>query len=149
MKAHFKKYILNFKQPSGTSRGVLTTKETYFLIIEKNGKKGIGECGLFRGLSYDDKLDYSDKLQWVCNNIYLGKDTLWEELREYPSIPFGVEQAFLSLESEHTIILFPSALTKGQTAIPINGLVCMGTPEFMSRQISEKIQEGFNCIKLK
>lgn len=149
MKAHFKKYILNFKQPSGTSRGVLTTKETYFLIIEKNGKKGIGECGLFRGLSYDDKLDYSDKLQWVCNNIYLGKDTLWEELREYPSIQFGVEQAFLSLESDHPMILFPSAFTKGQKAIPINGLVWMGTPEFMSRQISEKIQEGFNCIKLK
>ncbi|SEH77037.1 o-succinylbenzoate synthase [Paenimyroides aquimaris] len=149
MKAHFKKYILNFKQPSGTSRGVLTTKETYFLIIEKNGKRGIGECGLFRGLSYDDKLDYSDKLEWVCNNIHLGKNTLWEALRQWPSIQFGVEQAFLSLESDHPMILFPSAFTKGQKAISINGLVWMGTPEFMSQQISEKIQEGFNCIKLK
>src|SRR5690554_7413373 len=100
MKATFEKYILNFKKPSGTSRGVMLEKETWFLIIEGNGKKGIGECGLFRGLSYDDRLDYSDKLQWVCDNIHLGKDTLWEKLREYPSIQFGVEQAFRS--EEHT-----------------------------------------------
>ena len=149
MKATYKKYILNFKQPSGTSRGVLTTKETYFLIIEENGKKGIGECGLFRGLSYDDNLGYSDKLEWVCNNICLGKDVLWEKLREYPSIQFGVEQAFLSLESDDPMILFPSSFTKEQKSIPINGLVWMGTPEFMSQQINEKIQQGFNCIKLK
>ncbi|MEG1376361.1 MAG: o-succinylbenzoate synthase, partial [Myroides sp.] len=53
MKATFKQYILNFKQASGTSRGIMNTKETYFLILEDNGKIGIGECGLFRGLSYD------------------------------------------------------------------------------------------------
>ena len=149
MKATFEKYILNFKKPSGTSRGVMLEKETWFLIIEENGKKGIGECGLFRGLSYDDKLDYSDKLQWVCDNIHLGKDTLWEKLREYPSIQFGVEQAFLSLKSDDPMILFPSAFTKGEESIPINGLVWMGNPEFMKEQIDEKMVQGFNCIKLK
>src|SRR5690554_6393671 len=149
MKATFEKYILNFKKPSGTSRGVMLEKETWFLIIEENGKKGIGECGLFRGLSYDDRLDYSDKLQWVCDNIHLGKDTLWEKLREYPSIQFGVEQAFLSLKSDDPMILFPSAFTKGEESIPINGLVWMGNPEFMKEQIDEKMVQGFNCIKLK
>ena len=34
----------------------------------KKNKLGIGECGLFRGLSCDDKTDYEEKLQWVCAN---------------------------------------------------------------------------------
>ncbi|MEN8123225.1 MAG: o-succinylbenzoate synthase, partial [Bacteroidota bacterium] len=54
IKASLKKYILSFKQPGGTSRGVLHTKETYFLILKEDGKMGLGECGLFRGLSADD-----------------------------------------------------------------------------------------------
>ncbi len=149
MKATFKKYILNFKQPSGTSRGVLHTKETFFLIIEENNKKGIGECGLFRGLSYDDRLDYSDKLQWVCDNIHLGADALWNELREWPSIQFGVEQAFLSLQSNNPFVLFPSRFTESTKAIPINGLVWMGSPEYMKQQITDKIKSGFHCIKIK
>lgn len=149
MKATVKQHILEFKRPSGTSRGVLNTKETWFLILEENGKKGIGECGIFRGLSYDDRLDYSDKLLWVCDNIHLGKDNLWEALREWPSIQFGVEQAFLSLTSNDPTILFPSKFTKGEDSIAINGLVWMGEPEFMKEQIDEKIEQGFNCIKLK
>ena len=149
MKATVKQYILEFKRPSGTSRGVLTTKETWFLTIEKNDKKGVGECGIFRGLSYDDRLDYSDKLNWVCENIHLGKNALWEALREWPSIQFGVEQAFLSLDSDDPTILFPSAFTKGEDSIVINGLVWMGEPGYMKEQIDEKIAQGFNCIKLK
>lgn len=149
MKAYIYKYLLDFKQPSGTSRGVLLQKETWFLIIEENGKTGIGECGLFRGLSYDDKMDYSDKLEWVCSNIHLGKDVLWDSLREWPSIQFGVEQAFLSLKGTDPLVLFPSKFTAGQQAIPINGLIWMGEPAFMKEQIDEKIKEGFNCIKLK
>lgn len=149
MKATFKQYILNFKQASGTSRGILNTKETYFLILEDGGKIGIGECGLFRGLSYDDRLDYSDKLQWVCNHINLGVDALWNELREWPSIQFGVEQAFLSLQSNNPFVLFPSRFTESTKAIPINGLVWMGSPEFMKQQIKDKITNGFNCIKIK
>ena len=56
--ARYQQYILNFKQPSGTSRGVLHTKETWFIIINENDKKGIGECGILRGLSADDRPDY-------------------------------------------------------------------------------------------
>lgn len=151
MKATAKKYILNFKQASGTSRGVMTEKETWFLILEKDGKKGIGECGLFRGLSYDDRAEYPDKMQEVCSWIEEGKqvDELWEILREWPSIQFGVEQAFLSLESHNPFILFPSLFTSSQAAIPINGLVWMGSKEFMKSQIDDKLANGFNCIKLK
>jgi O-succinylbenzoate synthase len=149
MKATYKKYILNFKRPSGTSRGVMTEKETWFLLLEENGKIGVGECGLLRGLSIDDRPDYVEKLQWVCKNIHLGKDQLWQELLEFPSIQFGVEMAFLSLQAETPFELFPSDFTKGKDAITINGLVWMGEEAFMKQQIEEKLADGFTCIKLK
>lgn len=150
IKASYKKYILKFKRPSGTSRGVLTEKETWFLILEHNGKKGIGECGILRSLSFDDRPDYEEKLKWVCSNIHLGEDRLWEELREFPSIQFGVEMAFRSLETEDDpFLIFPSEFTSGKASITINGLVWMGEEAFMKEQIVQKIQQGFRCIKLK
>jgi o-succinylbenzoate synthase len=149
MKATYKKHILNFKRPSGTSRGVMTEKETWFLLLEENGKTGIGECGLLRGLSIDDRPDYEEKLQWVCENIDFGKDKLWNKLIEFPSIQFGVEMAFLSLQSKTPFELFPSNFTEGKSNMLINGLVWMGEESFMKQQIEEKLAQGFSCIKLK
>ena len=118
MKATYRKHILEFKRPSGTSRGIIRTKETWFLVLEIDGKKGIGECGILRTLSVDDRPDYEDKLKWVCNNIHLGKEKLYNELTEFPSIQFGIEQAFLSIESENRFELFPSLFTQSKKAIP-------------------------------
>ncbi|WP_426092302.1 o-succinylbenzoate synthase [Flavobacterium sp. DSR3-2] len=149
MKATYHKYILDFKRPSGTSRGVMTEKETWFIVLEQDGKKGIGECGILRGLSIDDRPDYEEKLQWTCYNIHLGKHQLWGALLEFPSIQFGMEMAFQSLESENPFLLFPSDFTNGIKSILINGLVWMGEEAFMKQQIEEKLAQGFRCIKLK
>ena len=149
MKATYHKYLLHFKRPSGTSRGVMTDKETWFIVLEQDGKKGIGECGILRGLSCDDRPDYEEKLAWTCANIDLGKDLLWEALLEFPSIQFGVEMAFQSLASEMPYLLFPSDFTQGQKSIPINGLIWMGEEAFMKEQIEEKLATGFRCVKLK
>src|SRR5690606_21304544 len=99
MQATYKKYLLFFKRSSKTSREVMLQKETWFLILEEDGIYGMGECGILRGLSIDDVPQYEKQLQWVCTNIHLGKEELWKRLKEFPSIQFGVEQAFLSLES--------------------------------------------------
>jgi o-succinylbenzoate synthase len=149
MKVTYKKYILNFKSPSGTSRGIMSEKETWFIILEDQGKLGIGECGLLRGLSIDDRPDYEEKLQWVCQNIHLGQEQLWDALIAFPSIQFGIEMAFLSLQSKTPFELFPSAFTRGNKDIRINGLVWMGNEAFMKTQIEEKLNQGFTCIKLK
>lgn len=149
MQAKYYKYILNFKRPSGTSRGVLTQKESWFLVVEDKERTGIGECGILRSLSYDDRPDYEEKLQWVCENIHLGEEELWKELREFPSIQFGVEMAFKSLAAPSPFVLFPSQFTRGKASISINGLVWMGEEQFMREQIIQKIDEGFKCIKLK
>ncbi|HEX9600824.1 MAG TPA: o-succinylbenzoate synthase, partial [Mariniflexile sp.] len=147
--ASYKKYILNFKQASGTSRGVLKTKETWFIFLNSDEKQGIGECGVFRGLSVDDRTDYEGKLQWVCKNIHLGLERLLVELIEFPSIQFGLEMAFKSLESNNTFELFPSKFTQNEDSIAINGLIWMGSEAFMKQQIEDKINDGFNCIKMK
>lgn len=149
MEAAYHRYILNFKKPSGTSRGVMTEKETWFIVLKTETKYGIGECGLLRGLSCDDRPDYELKLQWVCANIHLGKDRIWEELMEFPSIQFGVEMAFRSIESDNPFELFPSEFTHGKASININGLIWMGSEAEMKSQIEEKIDAGFRCVKLK
>ena len=149
IKATYYKYILQFKTPSGTSRGILKNKETWFLYISKEGKFGVGECGLFRGLSIDDRPDYEDKLKWVCNNIELGLDILLAKTIHFPSIQIGLEQAFLSLQSQSPFKLFVSNFTESNKAIDINGLIWMGDREFMNDQIKEKIAQGFRCLKMK
>lgn len=149
MQARYKKYTLDFKRPSGTSRGVLRQKETWFLSIEENGKVGIGECGLLRGLSCDDVEGYVEKLAWTCNHIDLGCDALWKALSDFPSIQFGVEQAFLSQQSENPFVLFASDFVEKGSPIPINGLIWMGEEAYMHEQIDQKLAEGFRCIKMK
>ena len=85
IKASFKKYDLHFKHPSGTSRGVLRHKTTYFLQLLEGNKQGLGECGLFKGLSADDVPNYEDKLRWLCANINSRQADLIEELKSESS----------------------------------------------------------------
>lgn len=147
--ATYKPYTLNFKQASGTSRGILKTKDTWFIILKNANASGIGECGMFRGLSIDDRPDFEDKLQWVCDNIDLGLNVLLNDLIEFPSIQFGLEMAFKSLASKDGFKLFPSKFTQSESSILINGLIWMGNEDFMKQQIKDKLEAGFRCIKLK
>lgn len=135
--------------PSGTSRGILKTKETWFIIIKTEENTGIGECGILRGLSIDDRPDYQQQLEYTCKNIDKGLEYLLEKNSAFPSIQIGLEMAFKSLKAQDKFILYPSAFTQGQAAININGLIWMGTKAFMKDQIKNKIESGFNCIKLK
>ncbi|MPS65599.1 MAG: o-succinylbenzoate synthase [Chryseobacterium sp.] len=148
MKAEYSRYLLQFKRPSGTSRGVLHEKETFILEVSENDKKGIGECAIFRGLSFDDRPDYEEKLKWLCENINQDPKLLKEELKEFPSIWFGYEQAVLNLKHGENLY-FPSEFTKGKTPIIINGLIWMGDVGYMEEQIQDKLEKGFHCIKLK
>lgn len=149
MKATYFKHTLQFKRPSGTSRGVLTEKETWFIRIDATGKVGYGECGILRGLSIDDRPDYEETLKWACDNIHQGLDELYFKLEGFPSIQFGLEMAFRSFESQDPFKLFPSAFTHGEKGISINGLIWMGEEKFMHQQIEEKLEVGFDCIKMK
>lgn len=149
MKVSYQKYTLKFKQPAGTSRGVLFEKESWFITAQLDNKLGIGECGLLRGLSVDDRDDYEDKLKWACQNFNLTEEELAFELREFPSIFMGVETAKRSLHADQPFILFPSDFTAGKASIAINGLVWMGSESFMHEQMLEKLVQQFSCVKMK
>ena len=152
MKAECFPYRLQFNFAAGTSRGILHEKETWFISVwneENPAIKGWGECALFRGLSLDDKPDYAEMMQKVCldPDRYISESSIL--LAEWPSIRFGLETAGIDLKQGGQKILFPSSFTRGEDAIPINGLVWMGKKEAMLSGIQQKLNEGFHCIKLK
>jgi len=149
MKAYFKKYTLQFKQPSGTSRGVLHTKDTYFIFLQYNNKTAIGECNRFVNLSYDDKPNYEEKLQEVCKRLPNEKENILQELIEYPSIYFGVEMLLKDFENGCERILFPEVIKEDGFHIPINALIWMGSKSSMQKQIADKLKQGYTSIKLK
>ncbi len=153
LQADFTQYILEFKKPSGTSRGVLQKKKSYFIKIwEADNPENyrIGECGLLKGLSIDAVPEYSATLQEVCDNINEYKNNFKSKLEQFPSIVFGLEMALQDFQNEESLhILFPSPFTQGEESIQINGLIWMGTVDFMKEQIKQKLEQNFQCIKLK
>ncbi len=152
IQARWKKHTLEFKRPSGTSRGVLKKKDSYFILLEDKNRPGVtavGECGLLRGLSIDNYDEYENKLQEVCddiNNYRLWRD---EKLMDFPSIRFGLEMAIIDRKTGSMLELFPSDFLSYESPIPINGLVWMGDKAFMFEQIKDKLEQGFTCVKMK
>ena len=148
MTACYTRYLMEFNRPGGTSRGVLTTKETFFLKLTSPTGWGVGECAVFRGLSRDDRPDYEEKIRWACEHIDLGPEILKSRLADWPSLVFGLEQAFRSLASADPFLLFDGPFTSGEP-IPINGLIWMGSPQYMEEQVAEKLEAGYRCLKFK
>ena len=149
MKAAYAPYRLIFKAPAGTSRGILLHKDTYFLKVwdESNPEVyGLGECALFKGLSREDTPLYESKLREMCQNIGLGKST---DLSEFSSLQFGLETALCDLSNGGRRVVVDTPFVHGETTIPINGLVWMGTFDEMSARIEDKLAAGFSTIKLK
>lgn len=154
MKARFYKQQFPFKRPSGTSRGVLTHKESWFIELSDDRYTGLGECSVIPGLSPDfqDETAYEKKLFEVVELLESGGLTFENSARllhPFPSILFGVETAFLDMQNGGKGIIFENEFSRGERAIPINGLIWMGDEGFMSEQIEQKLAEGFSTIKMK
>ncbi len=158
IQARWLKHNLMFKFGAGTSRGVLTSKISYFiLLMNPERQTGIGECGPLKGLSLDDRPEIEEELTRLCRRIMLESPPNFQNLgsyldqcvnSEWPSLKMGLETAFRDLLNGGKRIVFENSfLTGGE--IPINGLVWMGNREFMMEQIDRKIEAGFRCIKMK
>lgn len=144
-------HLLHFKQPAGTSRGTYTTRKVWYLLLfsETNPQQwGIGECAPLPALSCDDRPDYEKILKTLCHRIQSSETLHAEDFRPYPSILFGLETAWLHYRKK-SFSLFDTAFSRGESGIPINGLIWMGSHEQMLKQIETKIEAGFQCIKLK
>ena len=142
-------YMLHFKHPAGTSRGVLTEKPTYIIKLydEKDPSVyGLGECAVFPGLSPEADSRYEYKLIELLANVAIGRQT---DLSRHSSIQYGLEMAVRDYSSCGKGVYFDSPFVKGESEIVINGLVWMGTYEEMLSRLEEKVKAGFRCIKIK
>lgn len=153
MKISIQERVLHFKQPAGTSRGIYTERKSWFVQLTEGEHKGLGECAPLPDLSCDARPDYAAVLRAFCDRIEQTGAIDYEAMRDYPSMLFGLETAFLSLrasrEHNNPALLFDTPFSRGEQGIPINGLVWMGTYEEMLARMEEKLAQGFSCVKLK
>ncbi len=152
LQASITKHILKFNEPSGTSRGILTEKPSWFLRIwdsENPEIVGIGEISTIPKLSPETDEVVEHQLEQKLRNLNAVNVSDDEQWRNLPALRFGFETALLDLQNGGKHILYQSDFTSGKTGIPINGLVWMGDFETMGRRVQQKIDEGFRCIKLK
>lgn len=113
---------LHFKQPAGTSRGVYTTRHSYYLTLtsdEMPGVEGVGECATLPDLSCDAKPEYEMTLRQVCQMVEQMGRIPYDMIRAYPSITFGLETAFASFFDAAKKKLGAMNLSEGKTSVEI------------------------------
>jgi o-succinylbenzoate synthase len=158
----YSKRTLNFRFEAGTSRGILRTRDVYWIKAwdPKNVEIiGWGEAAPLVKLSPDYREDFEELLKEMLENLNgetweISQDAVLFKLRdlipfELPSIRFGLETAILDWINGGKKRILSNEFFDDQKAIPINGLIWMGDREFMLEQIERKLAEGFDCIKMK
>lgn len=149
MRLQFAPYMLKFKEPAGTSRGILNEKITCIMRLYDEAAPevcGIGEAAIFPGLSPEADERFFYKLMELQANVRLGKMT---DLSHFPSLQCGFEMAIRDFASGGKGLYYDSDWICGKTAMTINGLIWMGTFEEMSHRLENKLAQGFKCIKIK
>ena len=145
---------LHFIQPAGTSRGVYTTRQSYYVTLSDDnvpGIVGIGECATLPDLSCDamPPKEYERILKGFCDDLCQSGKIDKEAMRPYPSMLFGLETAKRQLDNGGGIDLFNTPFGRGEEGITINGLIWMGTFDEMFQRLEAKLKAGFHCVKLK
>lgn len=168
MEIKFKHKVYQFKNPAGTSRGVLTEKNSWQVRIYWNNSMGLGECSVLPGLSpefideddFEERLDKAEKVLLKESNLeekvkaLKRKEPCWSAewnhfFSHHPAIAMGVEMALLDAINGGKQVYFDSAFTRGDISIPINGLIWMADKSDMLAQVDQKLVEGYDCIKMK
>lgn len=149
LKVNLSEKTLSFKQPAGTSRGIYTERKVWYVHLSDGVSEGVGECAPLPDLSCDVMGDeaYEKILREMCETLCQTGEIPYDDLRDYPSMLFGIETAWLNLKNGDR--LFDTAFSRGEVGIPINGLVWMGSYEEMLKRMEEKLEKGFRCVKLK
>ncbi|ADR20701.1 o-succinylbenzoate synthase [Marivirga tractuosa] len=158
--ASIQRHTLQFKFEAGTSRGTLKEKDSWYLkLFSENKLIGIGEAGPLKGLSIEPLDQMETELEKVCEQLIgmqipKSMDEVFEMAQDvstegFPSIRFAVETALLDALHGGKKLIFDTPFYQGKERIPINGLIWMGSEDFMKKQIREKLEAGFDCIKMK
>lgn len=142
---------LRFKQPAGTSRGVYTTRDVWYIVLKSadgTDRIGIGECAPLPDLSCDASADYMQRLSSFCKSFAESGEIDYVAMRDYPSMLFGLETALQHYKAG-SIALWDTPFSRSEQGIFINGLIWMGDYGTMLSRIEEKMRDGYRCIKLK
>ena len=99
MKITIAERTLHFKQPAGTSRGVYTERRIWLVTMTDGEHTGVGECAPLPQLSCDDIPNYADVLRRFCDVVEQTGEIPYDDLRDYPSMLFGLETAWHSFSS--------------------------------------------------
>ncbi len=164
MHCSFQKYTLHFKFLAGTSRGVLRHKDSFFIHVSQAYSSkvfGIGECAPLKGLSPDEGEDLQAILSECCEKLKRSgwqpesEDDIFSWVHEnidksLPALRFGMETALLdAFHGGKRSIITNNWSAPPYQPISINGLVWMGDPQWMLEQLKDKLEAGFDCIKIK
>jgi L-alanine-DL-glutamate epimerase-like enolase superfamily enzyme len=166
MPEHLFLHELIFKKPAGTSRGILLSKPSWILNFQlPDGQTAQTEFPIIPGLSpeFQNQGQYEQDLtvflskarpnleNWSKTN-FLNNESFQQFIAQweaFPSFIFGLEILIWSIQAKGSPVLWENAFTRGETQIPINGLVWMGSLADMRAQAIEKIAAGFRVVKLK
>ena len=142
---------LQFVKPAKTSRNIFKTRTIYLIELTdiSNGKRGLGEAAPLSLLSIDDIDNYAQVLESKVEEFCETRRIEDVDLEKYPSIKFGLETALLSLQADAKGRMYDTAFTRGESTIPVNGLVWMADAQSMYEEALSKIEEGFKVIKFK
>jgi len=165
---YFKSHTLDFTFTAGTSKGTLKQKQSWYLVIEEAAatdtavqppRRGIGEAGPLHWLSPEPLDQMEAYMQQTCQQLatvplptQVPQIATWVQEQvpaSRPAIRFALETALLDYMQGGRQLLFHSTFTQGQQGLPVNGLIWMGTPDFMRQQASQKLAQGYTCLKMK
>ncbi|MCY4419052.1 MAG: hypothetical protein OXB93_04290, partial [Cytophagales bacterium] len=150
------KFNFRFKFLAKTSRDSLRVRPCWFLRLTYQNQRGWGECAPLRGLS-TDKLSarrFISVQKSILSSDLPSLNNLSEWISHHvpphqASFQMGLEMAMRNLILGGNNFFPDNPFQERQEKIPINGLIWMGNPEFMEKAIQEKLQEGYDCLKIK
>ena len=155
----FSRRALRFNFSARTSRGALAEHVAWYLHLTDDAApdvEGIGEAAPLAGLSPDFGPNFPQAGADLCQHFNAGALTAFTAAdapafvgRGLPALTFALETAALDLARGGQHQLYANAFSRGEAALPINGLVWMGDAAFMREQIQQKLAAGYSCLKLK
>lgn len=143
-----------------TSRGTMQERICWFAILEDEdaGVQGIGECAPLPGLSMESMEEAESMLEKLTGKAdgwripsSEGEVFEWSKTlipSAYSSVRMAMETAWLDCMHGGKRVVFPNSFVQG-VPIPINGLVWMGDENFMENQVQQRLNQGYDCIKIK
>ena len=140
LSASYCPYVLDFKFTAHTSRESMRQRPTWLIRLadDASGRIAYGECALFPGLSAEPAEGFTKAVAEACSAPESAVN------HPYSSIRFGFETAFKALEG-----IPDDSWHRGLSGIIINGLIWMGDKHTMAQRITEKLDGGFDVLKLK